>query len=69
MTGCLALVTQVVHIPSIAAWGVADITDFVPRLLHRRAAVVAAASIYHFTNHTSLSVKSEIAEAGLPMRI
>lgn len=67
-TAYIAKITNAVQIPVIACGGVSCPDDMV---LMAKAGVsgVAAASIYHFTNHTPLDCKIAMASAGLPVRL
>ena len=61
-------ISQIVSIPVIASGGARRGEDMYTAVCHAGAAAVAAASIFHFTQQTPLSVKKFLAEKGLPMR-
>ena len=62
-------VTDVVSIPVIASGGAGAATDMASALREGRAAAVAAASCYHFTELTPLEVKQHLRANGFPVRI
>ena len=63
------LVSEAVSIPVIASGGAGCREHFAEVLREGRAAAVAAASCYHFTELTPLEVKQYLREQGFPVRI
>lgn len=64
-----ASVTSAVSIPVIASGGAGSYEHMVEAIAQGRAAAVAAASIYHFTEMTPREAKRHIREAGFPVRL
>jgi cyclase len=68
----LSLVREVsaaVRIPVIAAGGAGKPEDMALAISEANASAVAAASIYHFTSHTPLTVKTHFVARGIPVRL
>ncbi|MDP3277564.1 MAG: HisA/HisF-related TIM barrel protein [Deltaproteobacteria bacterium] len=72
MAGCdlesITLYAGASDVPLIACGGVASPEDCVA-VVRAGASAVAAASIFHFTNHTPDDCKRRMAEAGIPVRL
>ena len=62
-------VAQAVNIPVIASGGAGEAGDMAKVLTETRAAAVAAASIFHFTEQTPLEMKRHLKEKGIPVRL
>jgi cyclase len=62
-------VTDVVGIPVIASGGAGCYSHMVDAVKVGNASAVAAASIFHFTEQTPAGAKSEMADAGIAVRI
>lgn len=62
-------ITDVLHIPVIAAGGAGTADHFVE--LHQQTGVsaMAAASMFHFTSATPMQVKQAMDQAGIPVRL
>ena len=65
----VALVSDAVGVPVIAAGGAGSYDHMADVLLRGRASAVAAASIFHFTQQTPLEAKRRLRELGLPVRV
>mgnify|MGYP001610497753 CR=1 FL=1 len=61
-------VSEAVSIPVIASGGAGSYADMVAVLREGKAAAVAAASIFHFTEMTPLEAKRHLAAEGFPVR-
>ncbi|HNX68450.1 MAG TPA: imidazole glycerol phosphate synthase cyclase subunit [Candidatus Omnitrophota bacterium] len=61
-------VTQKVSIPVIASGGAGCLNDFYAAILQGKAAAIAAASIFHFTEKTPLEVKEHLRKQGIHVR-
>jgi len=61
-------VTSSVRIPVIASGGAGRLDDFVEVVRDADASAVAAASLFHFTEHTPAEAKAHMAAHGLPVR-
>ena len=72
MTGYdLALVERVAHavdIPVIASGGAGNYQHMIDVIQQAGASAVAAASIFHFTEHTPMGAKVAMQAAGIPVR-
>lgn len=67
----LELIQQVsgaVNIPVIASGGAGNYEDLYMALTSGKAAAVAAASIFHFTEQTPLAAKEYLHDKGIPVR-
>ena len=64
----VAAVSDAVGIPVIASGGAGTASHMADVLRHTRAAAVAAASAFHFTELTPLDVKRHLAAEGFPVR-
>ena len=62
-------VTDAVSIPVIASGGAGSYAHMAEVLLEGKAAAVAAAAMYHFTQHTPLEAKRHLASRGIPVRL
>jgi imidazole glycerol-phosphate synthase subunit HisF len=62
-------ISEAVSIPVIASGGAGGYADLVAAVTEGRAAAVAAASIFHFTESTPREAKLFMREAGLPVRL
>lgn len=62
-------VSEAVSIPVIASGGAGSYEHMTQVLLKGNASAVAAASIFHFTQQTSLEAKHYLAKQGLRMRL
>lgn len=62
-------VTDIVSIPIIASGGAGGHEDILKALAEGRASAAAAASIFHFTEITPLSIKQFLREKGVKVRI
>lgn len=65
----LKSVTDQVSIPVIAASGAGRPEHFTEAFLNANVSAVAAASIFHFTSHTPLSVKHELDSHAIAVRL
>lgn len=59
---------QAVSIPVIASGGAGQYQHMVDAIKQAGASAVAAASMFHFTEHTPAGAKSALAAAGIPVR-
>lgn len=64
----LQAVTQAVHIPVIAFGGVLTWQHLVDGITLGGASAVAAANIFHYTEHSTRKAKRFMRDAGLPVR-
>jgi cyclase len=67
----LDLIEEVVNglkIPIIASGGAGNYQHMVDAVLKAGASAVAAASIFHFTEHTPAGAKAALKDAGIPVR-
>lgn len=62
-------VTDAVSIPVIAAGGAGDSADVLEVLADGKASAAAAASVFHFTEITPLSIKEFLRQNGINVRI
>ncbi len=62
-------VSQAVQIPVIASGGAGSAAHFAEVFLHGKADAALAASIFHFGITDSRALKTEIASAGVPLRL
>jgi imidazole glycerol-phosphate synthase subunit HisF len=62
-------VSEAVRIPVIASGGAGSYADMAAALREGKAAAVAAASIYHFTQQTPLEAKRFLRDQGFAVRI
>ena len=62
-------VTNAVSIPVIASGGAGGAEHMVEALCDGGASAVAAASIFHFTQHTPLEMKQHLAQRGISVRL
>jgi cyclase len=65
----IQIVCESVKIPVIASGGAGNYKDMILAITNSGASAVAAASIFHFTEQTPLSIKTELSKAGIPVRI
>jgi imidazole glycerol-phosphate synthase subunit HisF len=65
----LQKVTSKLSIPVIASGGAGNAEHFVEAILRGGADAVLAASIFHFSEHSILDVKSSMKEMGIPVRL
>ena len=65
----IQIVCESVNIPVIASGGAGDYKDMILAITKSGASAVAAASIFHFTEQTPISIKLELSRAGIPVRI
>ena len=64
----IKLVTKNVNIPVIAGGGAGSYEDFYEAIHIGKAAAVAAASMFHFTEQTPVEAKQFLALKGIPVR-
>lgn len=64
----IQLVAARVKIPVIASGGAGGYRHMADAIKVGKASAVAAASIFHFTQHTPLEAKNYLAEQGVPVR-
>ena len=64
-----AAVSEAVSIPVIASGGAGTVTHFADVFGRGKADAALAASIFHFGISTSRSLKQELAQIGVPMRL
>ncbi|MEK3719061.1 glycosyl amidation-associated protein WbuZ [Paenibacillus sp. FSL H8-0034] len=64
----IQLITKNVKVPVIASGGAGSYDDFVEAVQDGKAAAVAAASIFHFTEQTPRASKTYMAKHGIPVR-
>ncbi len=64
----IRLITSRVRIPVIASGGAGNYEHMFQALDSGKAAAVAAASMFHFTEHTPLEAKNYLAARGIPVR-
>ncbi|HLI29664.1 MAG TPA: imidazole glycerol phosphate synthase subunit HisF [Terriglobia bacterium] len=64
-----ATISHVVHIPVIASGGAGEPRHFAEVFLHGAADAALAASVFHFQEHTILSLKQYLQSQGVPVRI
>jgi cyclase len=62
-------VSDAVSIPVIASGGAGNYEHMLEVLTQGKASAIAAASIFHFTQHTPLEAKRFLANHGLPVRL
>ena len=62
-------VCSAVHIPVIASGGAGTYEHMLEALDQGKASAVAAASIFHFTQHTPIEAKKYLKEKGIPVRL
>ena len=62
-------VCEAIAIPVIASGGAGNYQHMYQALTQGKAAAVAAASIYHFTDQTPLGAKQYLHERGIPVRL
>jgi cyclase len=62
-------VSEAVSIPVIASGGAGGYEDMARVLEEGKASAVAAASLFHFTEHTPLGAKRYLGEKGFPVRL
>ncbi|MFA7383734.1 MAG: imidazole glycerol phosphate synthase cyclase subunit [Desulfurivibrionaceae bacterium] len=62
-------VSEALPIPVIASGGAGSYENFYQALTEGKAAAVAAASMFHFTEQTPLAAKKYLCERGLPVRL
>lgn len=62
-------VAEAVRIPVVASGGAGNYEHMAEVLRHTRAAALAAASIYHFTEQTPREAKRYLQERGFPVRL
>ncbi len=66
---CLKKVCDAVSIPVIASGGAGKAEDVLKAVTEGRAAAVAAASIFHFTEQTPLEIKQYLHDRNIPVRM
>ncbi|HEU5458728.1 MAG TPA: imidazole glycerol phosphate synthase subunit HisF [Terracidiphilus sp.] len=64
-----AAVSQAVHIPVIASGGAGNVAHFADVFSRGKADAALAASIFHFGVSSARSLKQELAQAGVSMRL
>jgi cyclase len=64
-----AAVSEAVNVPVIASGGAGNADHMVDVLRGSKAAAVAAASIFHFTEQTPKDIKRRLREEGIPVRL
>jgi cyclase len=64
-----AAVSEAVSIPVIASGGAGTVSHFVDVFAGGKADAALAASIFHFGISSALSLKEELAKAGVPVRL
>lgn len=64
----LQKISSIVNIPVIASGGAGKMEDFYHAIAEGGASAVAAASIFHFTQHTPLEVKKYLKLKNIPVR-
>ena len=64
----IASVAGAVDIPVIASGGAGRYRDMVDAVLQGGASAVAAASMFHFTEHTPAGARQALMDAGIPVR-
>ena len=64
-----AAVSEAVRIPVIASGGAGTVAHFADVFARGKADAALAASIFHFGVSTSRSLKEELAQAGVPVRL
>lgn len=62
-------VAESVSIPVIALGGAGKFADFVAGLREGKASAVAAANIFHFSEHSVIKAKQEMKAAGIDVRL
>ena len=62
-------ITSAVKIPVIAAGGAGEPEHFIEAVKKANANALAAASIFHFTQFTPNSIKQEMRQANIPIRL
>ncbi len=67
--GLTAAVSRAVHIPVIASGGAGEPRHFAEVFLEGAADAALAASVFHFQEHTILSLKEYLRGQGIPVRI
>jgi cyclase len=65
----IKIVCETVNIPVIASGGASNYKDMVLAISSCGASAVAAGSIFHFTEQTPLSLKTDLFNSGIPTRI
>lgn len=65
----IAKVSSAVNIPVIAHGGAGNSQHIIDAVKLGEASAVAAASIFHFTHWTPMTVKQEMNQAGIPVRL
>ena len=65
----IKITTGTVSIPVISAGGAGKPQDFVTAIIDGKSDAVAAASIFHYTQHTPKSIKAFMSNEGIPVRI
>lgn len=66
--GLVEAVASAVNIPVIASGGAGNYQHMVDAVVQAGASAVAAASMFHFTEHTPAGAKAALAQAGIPIR-
>lgn len=64
-----AAVSEAVSIPVIASGGAGTVGHFAEVFTHGKADAALAASIFHFGVSSARSLKEQLAESGIPMRL
>lgn len=64
-----AAVSEAVNIPVIASGGAGTVDHFADVFTHGKADAALAASIFHFGVSSARSLKEQLAESGIPMRL
>jgi len=64
-----ATISRAVHIPVIASGGAGEPQHFTEVFLRGAADAALAASVFHFQEHTILSLKQHLQAQGVPVRI
>lgn len=63
------MISDAVNIPVIASGGAGEPKHFIEIIQKTNVSAVAAASIFHFTHWTPMTVKQEMNQAGIPVRL
>jgi imidazole glycerol-phosphate synthase subunit HisF len=65
----IRMIADAVSIPVIASGGAGNYDHLVAAIADGKASAVAAAAMFHFTQHTPLEAKKHLAAAGIPVRL
>ena len=67
-THLVSMIEEVVSLPLIAVGGGGELSHYRELFAKTKVEAVGSASIFHFTQHTSLDIKTEISKLGRPVR-